>query len=244
MRRPVDSELPPELRAELQRSRRAGHDYDVLAKLPQLRAALDAAAQAPADGSSSEHAPASQHSPLARARPHVASSTVKLVLLAASFGAVVLVAWPALRRQASPARPTPSQQRVEPAAPPAPAVRAPEPSAAPAQPAAPQALANEVVAAQAEPSPPPASRSSRREIAQLVRIRALLERDPAAAYRLAQQSEREFPHGVLREERQALQVLALAKSGSMDAAERKAQAFFARYPQSPMRDLLEAALHR
>ena len=34
-----DPSLPPELRADLQRSRRAGEDYDALAKLPQLRAA-------------------------------------------------------------------------------------------------------------------------------------------------------------------------------------------------------------
>jgi hypothetical protein len=49
---------------------------------------------------------------------------------------------------------------------------------------------------------------------------------------------------VLSEERQALQVLALAKSGDMDAANQRAQAFFARYPQSPMRELLEEALRR
>jgi outer membrane protein assembly factor BamD (BamD/ComL family) len=92
--------------------------------------------------------------------------------------------------------------------------------------------------------PRPVAPSSRREISQLVRIRALLEEDPAAAYRLAQRSEREFPHGVLSEERRALQVLALAKSGATEAADRKAREFFARYPQSPLRELVEAALKR
>jgi outer membrane protein assembly factor BamD (BamD/ComL family) len=75
-----------------------------------------------------------------------------------------------------------------------------------------------------------------------VRIRALLERDPTAAYRLAQRSEREFPGGVLSEERQALQVVALAKSGATEDARRKAVRFFARYPESPMRELVESAL--
>jgi hypothetical protein len=61
---------------------------------------------------------------------------------------------------------------------------------------------------------------------------------------LAQRSEQEFPHGVLSEERQALSVIALQKSGSTGAAERKARAFFSRYPQSPMREFVEAALGR
>jgi hypothetical protein len=235
MKRPPDSELSPELREELLRSRRAGHDYDALAKLPQLRAALGAAAQAPADGPSHGPAPSTSGLPLA-------PSTLKLVLLVATLGATAFVAWPALRRPAVPARPAASEQHVEPAAP-APRVVPAQPPAAAPEPAAPQPAASEP-AAQPEPSSEPPVRSSRREIAQLVRIRALLERDPAAAYRLARQSDREFPHGVLSEERQALQVLALAKSGASEDARRKAQEFFARYPQSPMRERVEAALQQ
>jgi hypothetical protein len=96
-------------------------------------------------------------------------------------------------------------------------------------------------------SPPSAaasgSSSSRREIAQLVRIRRLLERDPSAAYRLTVRSEREFPDGLLSEERGALAIVALAKLGSKQLAERTAQRYIARYPHSPMRALIEAALH-
>jgi outer membrane protein assembly factor BamD (BamD/ComL family) len=88
------------------------------------------------------------------------------------------------------------------------------------------------------------SNSSRREIAQLVRIRALLERDPRAAHRLAERSEREFPRGLLNEERRALAIVALAKSGAKQLAEQDAQRYFARYPHSPMRELIEAALRR
>ncbi|MET0390969.1 MAG: hypothetical protein ABW321_33670, partial [Polyangiales bacterium] len=45
-----DPELPPELRGDLMRSRAAGHDYDALAKLPQLRAAMSDPARDPLRG--------------------------------------------------------------------------------------------------------------------------------------------------------------------------------------------------
>lgn len=86
--------------------------------------------------------------------------------------------------------------------------------------------------------------SSRREIAQLVRIRALLEREPAAAYRLARRSEREFPRGILAQERQALAIVALASTGAKERAREQARAFFARYPNSPLRATVDAALQR
>jgi hypothetical protein len=238
MKRELGPELPSELRAELQRSRRAGHDYDALAKLPQLRAAL--AAQSPADGST-EHGPASDPARFTRARLQLAPSAWKLVLLAATVGATVFVLSRAPWRQARPAH---SDQHASPTATTPPTAAPVAPAAIEAKPAATQAPASESVAPQPAPSAQPLARSSRREIAQLVRIRALLEHDPAAAYRLARQSEREFPHGVLSEERQALQVVALARSGSTEAAERRAREFFARYPQSPMRELVEASLRR
>lgn len=238
MKRELGPELPSELRAELARSRQAGHDYDVALKLPLLRAALDAAAHAPADGPSASHAPGT-------GALHVAPAAWKVVLLVAGASAAGFGAW-SLQQHAQPPAPERtaiSAQHVE-SAPPAPPV-VPQ-AAPPPAPSAQPAPAHEVIAPApaAEPSAQPAVRSSRREIAQLVRIRALLERDPAAAYRLALLSEREFPNGVLSEERQALQVLALTKSGSIDEAQRKANAFFARYPQSPMRDLIEAGLRR
>jgi type IV secretory pathway VirB10-like protein len=237
MKRELGPELPSELRAELARSRRAGHDYDVLANLPRLRAALDAAAHAPADGGSAD---ASTSGAL-----HAAPAAWKIAVLIAAVGTTALGAWSLQRRQPAATAPAPAPQHVAPPAEPQPSVQAVAPAPSAAAPAAPEPAApNPVVAAQPESNAQPAARSSRREIAQLVRIRALLERDPNAAYRLAQQSEREFPRGVLSEERQALQVLALAKSGDLDGAKQRAQAFFARYPQSPMRELLEEALRR
>ncbi|MET0385022.1 MAG: hypothetical protein ABW321_03635, partial [Polyangiales bacterium] len=92
--------------------------------------------------------------------------------------------------------------------------------------------------------PPEPGSSSRREIEQLVKIRALLASDPAAAYRLAKRSEQEFPRGLLSEERQALAIVALARSGDLTEAKRKEREFGARFPQSSLRQLIDAALQR
>jgi hypothetical protein len=232
-----DPGLPSELRAELLRSRSAGRDYDVLAKLPKLREALNGS-QATADRSRLEHEPATFPSRFGRAQLSLGGAAWKFALLVA-VGAAVYVGWPAQPALQRPTNPAPAAQPAEPAATTPPTVAEPESNAIVATPPA-----SEVVAPQPAASPRAAARFPRQEIAQLVRIRALLEQDPAAAYRLAERSEQEFPRGVLSEERRALQVLALAKSGAIEAARRKAQDFFARYPQSPMRELVEAELRR
>jgi hypothetical protein len=89
-------------------------------------------------------------------------------------------------------------------------------------------------------APAPAISTVQREIAQLVRIKALLERDPQAAYRLAQASLRELPEGTLREERAGLYVIAAFRSGDLEHARAQMQRFLERYPQSPLRDRLLA----
>lgn len=219
----LSAELRAELRADLGESRRAGEDYDTAAKLPQLRSALLAAAlQPPAAVPELTRAKWSslQHGPW----------TFKIALITIIGGASLFVALPAPRAPRPPTVVTPRIESTQAPAPEAPNI---EPAAAVevAPPKAPAAIPQHTTA-----------QSSRREITQVVRIRALLERDPAAAYRLAQRASAEFPHGALREEREALQVLALAKSGEALAAQRLAQQFLSRYPRSPMRELVESAL--
>jgi hypothetical protein len=217
-----DSQFPTELRGDLLRARAAGHDYPVSAKLLQLRAAMTEHVPQPFDG--------------ATALPKRALySGWKLGALFVLGGGAAFLAQTAM--------PVP-----EPAALPLPAADTATvdvPAALAATDPAPAVLIEEAV----KPSPAaPATvgraeaSSSRREIAQLVRIRGLLERDPAAARRLALRSEREFPRGLLSEERRALAIVALAKTGSKALAEQDAQRYFARYPHSPMRELIEAAL--
>jgi outer membrane protein assembly factor BamD (BamD/ComL family) len=82
----------------------------------------------------------------------------------------------------------------------------------------------------------------RREIAQLGRIKALIDRDPNAAARLATEGDREFHRGMLRQERDALAIFALWNAGRHAEAERRAQAFIARYPDSPSRERIERLL--
>ncbi|HTU60386.1 MAG TPA: hypothetical protein VMF89_18170 [Polyangiales bacterium] len=82
----------------------------------------------------------------------------------------------------------------------------------------------------------PQASSSRREIEQLKRIYATLDRDPAEAYRLARASLEEIPRGTLREEREGLAVIALWQSGNHAGARALAQSFLAHYPESALRE--------
>lgn len=84
-----------------------------------------------------------------------------------------------------------------------------------------------------------ASSASRREIAQLARIKELLEKEPAAARRLIRTAQREFPAGLLVEEREGLDVIALFALEETERARKNAQRFVARYPQSPLRPKVE-----
>jgi RNA polymerase sigma-70 factor, ECF subfamily len=87
-------------------------------------------------------------------------------------------------------------------------------------------------------SPGAASRGNalRREIEELGRIHALVNVDPARAYRLTQSGDTQFKAGTMGQERTALAVLALWNSGQREDAVRKARTFIARYPHGPMRE--------
>src|SRR4029078_3011945 len=82
----------------------------------------------------------------------------------------------------------------------------------------------------------------RREIAQLGRIKALIDRDPNAAARLAIEGDREFRRGMLRQERGALAIFALLNAGRHAEATRRAQTFIERYPDGPSRARIERLL--
>jgi hypothetical protein len=212
-----DAQLSTELRGDLLRSRSAGQDYSAAAKLLQLRAAL------------------SEPTRLSDLPKRLAHPGWKLAALITLGGGAALLARP---------EPTPPQ----PMAPESAALTMPadpEPASQPqANPVADAASRAPALSDERLTDSTPVPNSSRREIAQLLRIRALLDRDPAAAHRLAERSQREFPRGILSEERQALAIMALAKTGAQREARDTARSFFARYPQSPMRELIDAALQR
>ncbi len=79
------------------------------------------------------------------------------------------------------------------------------------------------------------SKSALREesVAVLEIRRTLRAGDASGALRLLEQARQRFLHGALSQEREALSIEALAKSGSRDAAARKADAFLRAHPKSP-----------
>lgn len=79
-----------------------------------------------------------------------------------------------------------------------------------------------------------ASDRLREETLHLARVRSALERSPREALRLAREGQQRFPDGVFEEERRALIVMALDRSGQRDRARRAAIAFIERYPNGPL----------
>ncbi len=81
------------------------------------------------------------------------------------------------------------------------------------------------------------------ESAAVLEIRRTLRAgDPSGALRLLEQARLKFPHGVLGQEREALTIEALAKSGAAKAASRKAAAFLRAHPTSPYASDMQALL--
>lgn len=73
------------------------------------------------------------------------------------------------------------------------------------------------------------------EARELARAKALLTRgEAAAALAVLEQSGRRYPRGVLVQEREALLIEALVRSGQKARGAARARAFFAQYPKSPM----------
>jgi hypothetical protein len=69
----------------------------------------------------------------------------------------------------------------------------------------------------------------------------LLRDDPAGALRLLEAARQRFSDGVLVQEREALAVEALAKSGRREAAEQRARDFQQAHPESPLKDRVRDA---
>jgi hypothetical protein len=67
----------------------------------------------------------------------------------------------------------------------------------------------------------------------LSRARRSLESQPEQALALAERHQLRFPHGVLGEEREAIAIKALRRTGQDALAAQRQARFLARYPQSP-----------
>jgi hypothetical protein len=124
----------------------------------------------------------------------------------------------------------------------------PPPAAADEPTPLPAIVLDDVDRKSAEPAAPAkttAPLSAPDEAAILERARAALQRGDAITAR-AQLAlhERRAPRGALVEERMALQVLAAALAGDVDATERAARAFILRFPDSLYRARVDAAVRQ
>jgi hypothetical protein len=72
-----------------------------------------------------------------------------------------------------------------------------------------------------------------REAKLVAQARRALADDPTRALALTRQVEREFPNGMLEEERRALEIRALAALGRADEAQSAAKGFLAKFPDGP-----------
>lgn len=100
--------------------------------------------------------------------------------------------------------------------------------------APPSASARDSAVLAHEPSAAESKSALRDESSAVLEIRrALRSGNAAAALSLIEQARHRFPRGALSQEREALTIEALAKSGAKVAAARKAQIFLHAYPKSP-----------
>lgn len=232
-----DPALAADLRADLECVQRHAWTPDLVRAAEALDAAL-AAEPSPAP----EQIPSDVTQLSAAGGVAQGSLLLKLALAAVGCGMLVAAGSWQLRASRPTLQPAPSvapRRAAAPALSPEQAVATPSAaeSGAPAKPA--PGVGAPALLERAAPLRPAASR---REIEQLQRIHATLERDPAEAYRLARASLKEIPRGPLREEREGLAVIALWQSGGHAAARARAQRFLASYPQSPLQERILALL--
>jgi hypothetical protein len=90
-----------------------------------------------------------------------------------------------------------------------------------------------------DPRPTAARGDSATEIALITRAQSLLDLQPSAALTVLLEHEREFPRGILAEERDVLRVEAERALGRTPQAIAHAKAFCAQYPNSPQTRTLE-----
>jgi hypothetical protein len=213
-----DPGVSAELRCDIERALHDVPVFDVSAGVTRLEATLQAGPPPdPSSGVSQSGAGLGSHGVLGALKQVPWAIKVGLAALGVSAGGLWLAAEPSVESRAvGPSSAAPESAHAAHGE----EVRAVDP--APTQ----------------EPAPEPATSVTQREIAHLVRIKALLERNPKAAYRFAQASLRELPEGTLREERAGLYVMAAFRASDVRHARAQMEVFLARYPQSPLRERL------
>ena len=238
----ADATTHPRVRADLARVKSASYAYDQAAGLAALQTSLRSLDAATAGGQALGSG-ATTASTVSTAGTSAATLWAAKALVITALGVGTWTAWiasePSASRHLEMPRPGAAESTHES---PQPAHTNREPAqldVASQSPALQPAIAE--TPARAHKVRPQAA-SVRREIDQLRQIKLRMATDPGAAYRLARRSAREFPSGVLREEREGLSILALWQIGRHADARADAEQFVARYPQSPLRARIEQLL--
>jgi hypothetical protein len=256
-----DPAVSDALRDDLRVAVQAEPAYDADRGLRALQAAVVALGPAAplADGVSQAASGATQAASEAAAASNAGAGAlataggklgIAAVAAVVGLGAIGSMTWTNRAPVAPDARPTRAAPALVPRAPtPAPAPLAPTPALVPAPiepsptaaPPAPSAR-DAHLPARADHATSALTDSDlalRREIDHLARVKALLERDPRAAYALAQQGNRSLS-SMFRQERDGLSVLALDAAGEPRRARVLARRFLIRHPSSPLRERIEA----
>jgi len=229
LKRLADGGGGPELSAGIALARDEGPSAEQRAR---LRAKLGLPVEAPAGKS--------EPSSASSVEPPASSAAMKSLLAKLGVSAAILAVagtayWTWLPRQAAPRalneapRAEPVSARPPPAALIAPATAEP---ALRAEPARSRAMPRREAKKPAEPASEVAAADPTAELTLLRRARSHVRSAPARALALVAEHEQRFASGVLAEEREVIAIEALLLSGERAAAEARAAAFTARYPQS------------
>ena len=109
------------------------------------------------------------------------------------------------------------------------------------EPAAPHAKKHKTPRKKAEP---PSVEDVRAEASLVDRAKTNLSGSPSKALELANQAKREFPNGMLVEEREAIAVQALAKLGRSEQAKQRGERFLSRFARGAHASAVRSALER
>ena len=99
-------------------------------------------------------------------------------------------------------------------------------------------------AARRRHAPPAGADNVEQEISHMVVLRKLVERNPRRALAWAERGHRQFVHGALFEEREALYVLAAIQVDGVNAATPRARTFLRRFPRGSFAARIQNAVER
>jgi hypothetical protein len=227
-KRMIDDHTQSEIvRRDLARTAAAPIDYDLSAGLVRMQASIGAALP--------RAKPPSSSPPALSVQPSAMGLPLKWVLLAAGGATILgLGITTSLRRNARAPTQAETAHSIE-----LPVLISSSPLVAtePPPPIPQESASTRIAPRPPRPSPSASSEPTKNtlseEIAQLETLRSLASENPAQAVTMADEGQRRFNHGIFEQEREAIAIRSLARTGRMDEAQTRARRFLDRFPKSP-----------